>query len=98
MSNVQPNTEGSIGAQSDEKPRVRHDGIKISTVVRGGPADQAGLEVGDDILAVDGHYLFTVEDLNAEIRRCAPGSKVSLRYRRYTTIVDTYVVMGTAAH
>jgi hypothetical protein len=98
LSSLQPNPEGSIGVQSDEKPRVRHDGIKIAIVVPGGPADQAGLEVGDYILAFDGHYSFTVEDLNAEIRSRAPGSKVPLRYRRHTTIYDTYVVLGTAAH
>jgi S1-C subfamily serine protease len=66
--------------------------------VPGGPADQGGLEVGDYILAFDGHYFFTVADLNAEIRNHVPGSRVPLRYRRYTTIYDTYVVMGTTVH
>jgi hypothetical protein len=86
--------QGSLGAWSGEMPRTRHDGITISGITRGGPADQAGIQVGDVILAIGGRYVFTVEELNEEVHRQAPGIKVALRYRRYATIYDTYVVMG----
>ncbi len=48
--------KGSIGAWCDEKPRIRHDGVRIDRIAPDGPADQAGLRIGDDILALDGIY------------------------------------------
>jgi PDZ domain-containing secreted protein len=53
------------------------------------------LEVGDAILAIDGIYLFTVEELTANVHRHKRGTKVSLRYRRRSSIQDTFIVIGT---
>jgi len=86
--------KGSIGAWCDEKPMIRHDGVRIDRIAPDGPADQAGLQIGDDILALDGIYLFTVEELMNEMHRYKPGTKVSLRYRRRSTIYDSFVIMG----
>jgi hypothetical protein len=85
---------GSIGAWCYEKPRIRHDGVKIDRIIPGGPADQAGLLMGDDILALDGIYLFSVEELMNKMHRYKPGTSVSLRYRRRSTIYDGFVIMG----
>ena len=95
LQDLQRTEASSIGAWSGQKPRIRRDGIVISGVAPGGPADDAGIQPGDFILAIDGHYVFTVEDLAQELRRFSAGSKVSVRYRRYSTIYDTYVVTGT---
>lgn len=92
-SSVNNNDEGSIGAWSAEKANVRRDGVKIDRVAPNGPADQAGLQIGDDILAINGVYVFSVEELTEQVHRCKPGTRVSLRYRRYSTIYDTFVVM-----
>jgi hypothetical protein len=86
--------EGSLGAWCDEKPRSRHDGVRIDRIATDGPAEQAGLQIGDDILALDGIYLFTVEELMNIMHRYKPGTKVSLRYRRRSTIYDSFVIMG----
>ena len=86
--------KGSIGAWCDEKPRIRHDGVRIDRITPDGPADQAGLRIGDDILALDGIYLFTVEELMNKMHRYKPGTRVSLRYRRRSTIYDSFVIMG----
>lgn len=87
----------SIGAWCDERPRSSHDGLRIDRIAPNGPADQGGLQVGDKILAVDGVYVITVEELMDNIRCLKPGTKVALRYRRYSTIYDTFVVIGTDA-
>lgn len=52
--------------------------------------------VGDVILAIDGHYLYTGQEMNEEILRRKPGTKIAIRYRRYRTIYEATVVMGTA--
>ena len=98
LTNGLPSTaeNSSIGVWCDEKPRVRHDGVRIDRIVPDGPADQAGLRIGDDILALDGIYLFTVEELMNKLPRYKPGTKVSLRYRRRSTIYDSFVIMGAA--
>jgi S1-C subfamily serine protease len=88
--------DGSIGVSSDENPAVRHDGVTISRVTAGGPANQVGIQAGDTILAIDDHYLFTVQELNQEIRRRKPGTRIAIRYRRYSTIYDAHVIVGHA--
>lgn len=85
----------TIGASSDANPTVRHDGITLDLVTPGGPADRAGIRAADIILAIDNHYLFTGEELDAEIKRHKPGTQVSIRYRCYSTIYDTSLVMGS---
>ena len=86
--------QGTIGASSGDLPTVRRDGITLSQVAGGGPADQAGIRVGDVILAVNDHYLFTPQELNDEVSRYRPGAKISIRYRRYATIYETFLVVG----
>jgi PEGA domain/PDZ domain len=84
----------SIGVFSDGNPKVRHDGVTLTSLSEGGPADQAGIKVGDVILAINNHYLFTVSELKEEISHYPPGTKVAVHYRRYSTINDTTLVVG----
>jgi PEGA domain/PDZ domain len=82
----------SIGVFSDGNPTVRHDGVTLTSVSEGGPADQAGIKVGDVILAINNHYLFTVSELKEEISHYPPGTKVAVHYR--STINDRTLVVG----
>lgn len=86
--------EASIGAFSDEKPNVRRDGITLTSVTSGGPADQAGIKAGDAILAIEDHFLFTVEELTEEVSRYQPGTRIKVRYRRRSAINEASVVVG----
>src|SRR6266852_4112869 len=80
--------QSSIGVFSDGNPDVRHDGVTLTALTAGGPADQAGIKAGDVILSINDHYLFTVTGLKEEISQLQPGTKITVRYRRYSTIYD----------
>jgi len=86
----------SIGAWSDQNPTVRHDGVVLSRVASGGPADQVGIRPGDVILAVNGHFLYTAAELSREISGIAPGTRTAIRYQRRSTIYDTYLIVSEA--
>ena len=86
--------EGWIGLATELKRTVRHDGVPLSGVCEGGPAEQAGIQTGDTILSIANQYLYTVDELSAAVRQLEPGSKVPVRYQRRAMIVDTYVIVG----
>jgi hypothetical protein len=88
-------SDATIGASTDESPNIRRDGITLSHVTPGGPAEQAGIKVGDVILAIDDHYLFTAEEFGAEVKRHKPGTRVAVRYRHYSTIFSTNLTVGS---
>lgn len=68
--------------------------MTLTSVTAGGPADQAGIKTGDVILAINDHYLFTLGELKEEVSHHEPGTKIMVRYRRYSTINDTSLVVG----
>lgn len=82
-------SRGSIGIMFNQvqNPAIARvygtgSGITVSTVVAGSPADQAGLKVGDTIIAVDGKKVTKGDDLVADIASRKPGSKVNLSFIR----------------
>jgi hypothetical protein len=94
---ISADNDSSIGASTVGNPEVRHDGVVLSYVAPGGPADQVGLKSGDVILAIGDRFLFTINELNEEVHRYKPGSRVAFRYRRYSTNSDGNLTMGKAA-
>jgi serine protease DegQ len=58
------------------------EGVLVLTVTRGSGADEAGLEEGDVIVALDGEPVATVEDLLARIRASEPGETIRIEYLR----------------
>jgi hypothetical protein len=88
--------DASIGVFSDGNPDVRHDGVMLTALTAGGPADQAGIKARDVILAINDHYLFTIGELKNEVSHHQPETQIRVRYRRYSTIYDASVVVGKA--
>ncbi len=64
-----------LGTQADH-------GVAVISVEQGGPADDAGLQPGDIITALDGTELNTVEDLLGALREHSPGDQVSITIMR----------------
>jgi hypothetical protein len=87
-------TETFLGVSSDEKKGEARDGVRIDAITLGGPADNAGVKLGDYILSIDNHYLFTIEELESETRSHKLGTRVAVRYRRYSTIDEASVIIG----
>lgn len=53
-------------------------GALVASVVKGGPADKAGVAPGDVILAIDGDDVAQVRELTRKIAKLAPNAKVEL--------------------
>ena len=63
---MQPGSMVEIGATYEQAPR----GVRLTKVVRGGPAQQAGLKVGDVLLSVGGRRLYSMDsDLVGSVLR-----------------------------
>jgi len=81
---------GSIGVEFNAQPSpaiarmyaAGSSGVVIANVTPGGPADQAGLKTGDNIISVNGKEVKTGDELVNEISMLKPGSKARLGYSR----------------
>ncbi len=71
-------------------------GAVIGEVWPGSPADNAGLQVGDVVVDVDGHAVRSDADLRTRLYADPPGTMVQLTVDRDGTTQGTTAVLGTA--
>jgi putative serine protease PepD len=57
-------------------------GVQIADVTAGGPADEAGLQPGDVVTAIDGRRVGDFSDVSSAVNQKAPGDRLSLTIRR----------------
>ena len=96
-------TRGWIGVELQEiTPELaesfglkKSSGAIIAGVVRGGPADNAGMRPGDILLSVDGNMVNNTTDLLNMIAQLQPGQKASLGILRKTQEASLDVKVGT---
>jgi hypothetical protein len=84
-----------MGVLFSGNPTEKHDGLQISSVQSDGPAFNVGMESGDVIISIDGHYLYTVDDLRAELNRHEEGARLLIRYRRNRLTYENYLTLIT---
>ena len=87
--------EARIGIWLTGNPTTRHDGIEISGVQPEGPAASIGIQAGDLILAIDGHYLYSIADLRSDLLRHERGARLAIRYRHGRLTYDNYLVLAS---
>lgn len=75
-------------------PQANEDGVQVSGVVTGGPAEAAGLQRGDLLVSVDGSPVQTLRQLYRALRRRAPGERIGLQLLRDEAIQVLEVVAG----
>jgi putative serine protease PepD len=76
--------------QAEEAP----NGAYIAEVVPGGPADQAGIQSGDLVVAADGEDINNFDDLLTYIARHQPGDQIVLSIQRDGDQGDVTVTLG----
>ena len=69
-------------ALADSFKLDKPEGALVSSVEKGGPADQAGLQTGDVIRKVDGRVIASSGDLPSIISMATPGDKIALEIWR----------------
>ncbi len=81
----QPVAFMGIGSEDASAPEIQFNlnsavdqGAAIVNVVAGGPADDAGVQVGDVVVQFDGQDIATAEELGTAIRSHAPGDRVEV--------------------
>ncbi|HUH12765.1 MAG TPA: trypsin-like peptidase domain-containing protein [Longimicrobiales bacterium] len=72
----------------------RRAGAEVFSVQEGGPAEAAGIQVGDVILALDGQPVETSGQLRAELARRDPGERVTLGLLRDRRMRELQVRLG----
>ncbi len=95
---------GSIGIEfnAQENPAISRvygveQGVTISNVVAGSPAEEAGLKVGDTITAVDNHPVKNGDELVSDIAGRRPGAKVPISFIRNGKKQETTVTVADRA-
>ncbi|WP_281943137.1 S1C family serine protease [Micromonospora sp. AKA38] len=72
-------------------------GVRLNAVEPAGPAAAAGMRTGDVVLRLDKHPMTDPTDLVALVRKYAPGSVVTVEYRRGSARQNTSVTLAADA-
>lgn len=85
-----------IDLDADERARYGVDagGIRVETVIAGGPAADAGIRRGDILTGLGTTPLASMSDLILELRRHPVEASLPLEYRRDETSGSTTVTLG----
>jgi S1-C subfamily serine protease len=75
-------------------PQASEDGIAVTGVMPGGPADSAGLQRGDLLVSVDGHAVRSLRQLYRTLWRKGPGATVGMQVLREEAIHVIEIVAG----
>ncbi len=75
---------GSVPDMGESK-----DGFRVSDVMKGSPAEEAGLKGGDVIVEFDGKPITNLYDFTYALRTKKPGDTVVVKYRRSGEVRET---------
>lgn len=95
-SSASVNMTVSLGVMPDYADETK-DGMKISDVRAGGPADKGGLKGGDTIIGIGGKPIGTIYDYMESLSGYKPGEKVEVVVKRDGKDVKLNVELGAAA-
>lgn len=79
-----------------EGPPGSHGGVAVQEVLKGGPADRIGIQVGDTILDYAGQTVRVGDDVTFLVMATRPGSRVPVTIERAGRRMTLEVPIGTA--
>jgi S1-C subfamily serine protease len=96
-------TRGWIGVEvQDITPAVAESfrlqttrGALIATVVRGDPADKAGVKPGDVVVEIEGRPVVDPTSMRNLIAALAPGRSAKVKLKRAGRDIDANITVGT---
>lgn len=81
-------------AQTASQLGVNAYGVYVVEVVKGGPAEKAGLQAGDRIVSVDGTEIASKDDLGTLMQKHAAGGTLSITIARDGQMQTVNVTLG----
>mgnify|MGYP003703874271 FL=1 len=84
----------NITAEIAQTMNIKTDGVLINGVLKGGPADKAGIQPGDVLRKIDNKKVSNITELLNNISRLAPGSKASALVNRKGKDIDLEIQIG----
>lgn len=85
----EPQTLGAIGVPDN-------DGIRLTEIMSNGPAEMAGLAVGDVLTAIDGNPLKKISEKTELMTSKKLGSRLIVTYVRENRVAETTLTVGAA--
>ena len=79
---AQPNTPRRVSLGTIPDMADQNEGVLVSGVLPGSPAEQAGLRTGDRIVSVDGDKIVNLEDYSGILKSHKPGDQIRVTYIR----------------
>ena len=83
---------GWLGVAMETVPR--DGGVRVRHVVRGSPAEKAGLRDGDAITAIDGARVSSAEEVTRIVSGRAPGDEVTATVARASKVMTLKIALG----
>jgi S1-C subfamily serine protease len=90
----EPVQHAFLGVQLAQATGAGETGLAVLEVTPGSPADEAGLQPGDQLLQADGEPLFGLEDLLTLLRQHSPGDELVFTVARDGDEREVSVVLG----
>ncbi len=69
-------------------------GVYVSSMTPSGPADLAGIKIGDVIVECEGESVETVDDINKIKNKKSPGEQIKLKIYRKDKYIDINLILG----
>ena len=69
-------------------------GVLVNSLVANGPAEGAGVKIGDVVISVDGKKFMKRDELIANIKSRAPGQKVMVEFRRGEEKIERAITLA----